>query len=230
MKSKKTAILMLIGFLTGFGVYNLLVFTIAKEYAKGFWVAYTFTVIAFLIQAFLPLYLCRDEGIKRSSSLGIPLIVFSILYFAIQMIAGVLLMCFKGSVVLNLAIGALILAGFIWQAVSSLFAVDYVTREGNRIKDETNNIYKITMIATNLYNEEVDEEKKELLKKVVDALRFADPISSTDEIKKLDTDIMIALNEINTGVKNESADAFKTATDKVVKLISRRNNLCALSK
>lgn len=230
MKSKKSAILMLIGFLTGFGVYNLLVFTIAKEYSKGFWVAYAFTVIAFLIQAFLPLYLCRDEGIKRSSSLGIPLIVFSIIYFAIQMIAGVLLMCFKGSVILNLVIGALILAGFIWQAIASLSAVNYVTQETNRIKDETNNIYKMTMIATNLYNEVADEEEKKLLKKVVDALQFADPISSTEEIKMLDANIMIALNEISEGVKNESADTFKAATDKVVKLVSRRNKLCALSK
>ena len=77
---------------------------------------------------------------------------------------------------------------------------------------------------------EVNENKKTELKKMYEAVRDSDPMSTTDAIKNLDLQIDTAFKSLSSIVDSCTAEDLNREIKPILDLLTKRNLLCKSSK
>ena len=214
--------------LVGLGVYNLCVFLLASNYTSTFWVSYIFTTIAFFAQIIVGLIFGKSD--TDSKFIQLPLFYFGGIYFVIQLVVGILFMIIPISVTLPLILQVIILAIYLSIILTSTIAKEQITKTEANIKTETFNIKMLTLDAEHLYMSEVNENKKSELKKLYEAIRYSDPMCTTEAIKNLDLQIDSAFKSLSTIVDSCSVEDLSKEIKPILDLLAKRNLLCKSSK
>lgn len=228
MKDKKIGLLGLTISLVGFVVYSICVFLLASNYTSTFWISYIFTAIAFFAQIIAGLTFSKTDA--DSKFLQLPLFYIGSCYLLIQLVVGIVFMLIHISATLPLILQVMILAVYLSLMLTSLIGKEQITKTEANIKATTFNIRMLTIDAEHLYTSEVNEDKKAELKKLYEAIRYSDPVSTTDKVRSLDVQIDAAFKKIETLVTSCSLEDLNSEIKIVLDLIAKRSLLCKSSK
>ena len=181
-----------------FVLFNVIAFAVSITKTATFWVSYIFTVVAFASQIAIWIFAFRDADTQKSKFLGIPLISVGITYLIIQIIAFAVFMAlpFLASWI-ALVVCALILG------ISAICLIGMETgrEEINRVEAKAGKkVFYIKSLQVGnemLASVETDSDTKVALTKLVERIRFGDPMSS-EALADLEAEISAKVNELKT--------------------------------
>lgn len=220
---KKNLFLLILSSLIGIGVYNLCVFTLVEEFANGFWVAYAFTMVAFLTQFVTPIGYVVRKSAKTDGYLGLSVIIINAVYFVIQLITGIILMLTSASIKVTLVIETIIFACYALIIITVFAGIYSIVASKNQKYDSTLIIRRLSMNLEMLCNNEKNPDKKAILRKLYEAVRYSNPRVSNSQIENLDHEIERAVGVICVGIEAKEIGALTIEANNILELISQRN-------
>ena len=200
-----------------------------EKYTPSFWIGYgiiTATFVGQLICAFVAL---KEEN-SQKLFYKISLIKTSYSGLIASFIIGALCMVISplpywvGAIVC-----AIVLAVNALAVIKATAAAQEVERIDRKVKAQTFFIKSLTVDAETLMARAKSEEAKAQCKKVYEAVRYSDPMSS-DLLASVEGQITVAFAALSEAVKAEEAEKIAAATEEILILIKDRNNKCKLLK
>lgn len=184
-----------------------------NKYGGAFWPSYALVMAAFLVNL-----VCSSITFKETNNTkflyNFSLIKISYITLVLTTIFGLLGMFIPDmpSFIATIVCGLVIVLN-IFACIGAKANADIVSRKDEEIKEKTSAMRELVSLAETNYKNESDPDKKKELKKVYEALRFADPTSNELTIDKE--------KEIETNLTN---------IDSVLKLIEERNLIIKSNK
>lgn len=214
MKNKTPYIIIAIFFV----LFNTIAFLLPSNKSTSFWIAYVFTLIAFVVQIFIwRLSFVKQESIK-SKFLGIPLIHISSIYLIVQLIISAVMMFVPRFPAWASALLCVIALG-----VSAVLLIAVNTGTGSITTIEKKTSQKRMYIKTlqidieMLAEQESDPTIKEQLTALGKKIRLSDPMSD-DSLSVIEDNI----SSIVAGFNNTDKSA---AIKEIELLLNRRNKM-----
>lgn len=227
-KQKKS--LLILAMIICLGLYSLCVFLISDNHTSAFWVTYCFSVLAIIIGFSVPLLNSKDGDVKKVPFLGLSRVAVTILYSIVQLVVGIILMVAGAGTKSVIIICAIILAAYLLVTLMSTMGGSHVADVEAEIEVSTASIRSIVAMAELAYNNAKDDEKKKILKRLYEALRYSDPMSTTAEIQALDASIKTKVIQVRDSVRDCSLDELNRSVEHIIESIQERNILCKSSK
>lgn len=207
-----------------FALFNVIAFVIPTDKTATFWIAYAFSVVAFVVQIPLWKIAFSKKNTLKSKFLGIPVIHVGITYLIIQLIAFVVFMIFPTLPVwLAIVVCAVILAISALCTIAGQAGANKIARVEEKIKVKRAFIQFLQTDIEMLVASETDTETKAALKKLAEKVRFSDPMSH-EMLGELESRITVKVEEMKT-----AADK-KTLIDEIEILLIERNKKCKILK
>ena len=205
-----------------FALFNVIAFVVPTDKTATFWVAYTFSAVAFAVQIPLWKIALGKKDTLKSKFLGIPVVHVGITYLIIQLIAFAVFMIFPTLPIwLAVVVCSIILAISALCAIAGQAGANEINRVEEKIKVKRAFIQFLQTDIEMLAETETDAETKAALKKLAEKVRFSDPMSHE------------MLGELESRI-SAKVEEMKTATDKkglieeITTLLTERNKKCKI--
>ena len=216
-------------------IFNVLVFVTPNEIAGmskfggSFWIGYAFIMASFIGQLGVAWMAIKDGDLTKLFY-NIPLFTISCVSLIAMLIAGTLCMVIPnfprwlGVIICMLILLFEVIAITQAQAASSI-----VSDIDKKVKIQTFFIKSLTLDVDSLLARASTQEISAELKKVYDAVRFSDPMSS-DALSSVESQITIKVSELTDSVEKGDVEEIKNLCKEIVILINDRNKRCKLLK
>lgn len=212
-----------------FAIFNVLAFAVGFKNNASFWTAYIASVIAMLLQLVCAKISFKPEKLDRLF-LNIPVISITFTEMVASMIIGAVCMAIPSvPVVAIIVIEYLILAFTGISVLKANAAAEIVNEVGEKVKEKTQFIKLTTADAQNLMNSAKSESVKSACKKVYEALRYSDPMSS-GALAREEAEIADKMAELSSAVASDNADFAESISNEITALVKARNNKCKALK
>lgn len=216
-------------------LFHVIVFVTPNEIAGvskfggGFWVGYGFTLAAFFCQL-LCAWIALKPNNNRKIFYHLPLICISFATLVLTAAVGIIFMAVPRIPAWIAAIVCSVLAAFGAIAViKAKVAAETVSSIDEKVKAKTSLIKDLTARASVLMNSAQTPELRSETKKVYEAIRYSDPMS-TASLAEIEEKIAEEFAEFEQYVaKNAETDA-RTSAEKLLTLLARRASLCKMGK
>ena len=216
-------------------LYNLTVFLVRPvmpgyiiNYDARFWISWGVIIATFIGQLFCA-KAAFDSKNNEKLFLNIPLITQSYTALVVATIAGSALMLIPDCPAWIAAIVCAAVFGFgAISVIKAKAAADIVSDTDDKIKTQTLFIKSLTVDAEGLISCAKSEAVKAECKKVYEAIRYSDPMSS-DALTGIESQITLKFNEFSNAVTS-GTDNIETLANEVVILVGDRNKKCILLK
>ncbi len=207
-----------------FVLISVIVFVIPTEKTATFWIAYSFTAIAFVAQIAIWEKALGKEDALKSKFLGLPVVHIGIVYLIIQIVA---LAVF--TVVPTLPNWSAIVACAVIAGISAVCMIvgeagrNEIERVKTKVQKKVSFIKELQADVELLADAETDTSTKVALQQLAEKIRFSDPMSND------------ALTEIERAFTEKVAE-IKTASNKIAiiqesnLLLAERNKKCKIYK
>lgn len=205
-------------------LFNLCAFVIPTPLTSSFLVAYIFTTISIVIQILIFSNSDINEKIMKKSFFGYSIIYIDVLYGIFQIIIFILTkLCSQIPLWLTIILNVVLLSGFVIILCSTYLSIDYINSIENKNREKVN-FLKTILIDIELLekNEENKEIRNELLK-LIEKIRYSDPISN-GRLLELEEKITIKVKEL---IDNKDK---KIIIKELNNLFDERNKKCQLYK
>lgn len=202
MKKNKGLAYAVLGIL--FVLFNTIAFVIPTEKTPTFWIAYAFTVIAFAVQIGVWVLAFGKADTPKSKFLGIPIIHIGVVYLIIQLIAFAIFMALP-----TLPMWIAIVVSILLLGISAICLIateagrDKVNRVEAKVQQKVFYIKSLQADVEALVEQETDKDAKSALTKLVDIIRFSDPMSN-EMLADIESQINEKVEELKTA-ENKSA-------------------------
>ena len=193
-----------------------------EKYTSSFWIGYVFISISFIGQLICTLTALKEQNLTKLFY-KIPLIRVSYIGLIVSFIVGgacmllPLMPYWVGAVVAVIVLAVTALA-----VVKASAAADIVAEIDEKVRKQTFFIRNLTIEAETLMSKAKEPESKVLCKKIYEALRYSDPMSSEE------------LSTIEGKIEAQFAvfsDTFSSdVAEEILLLIGERNRKCKLLK
>lgn len=208
-----------------FALFNALVFLTPIEHSGGFWVGYAFITVAFLGQFGCTYKAFKAENLKKCFY-NVPLITISYTGLIVMLIAGSVCMVIPGIPNWLGVIVCLVVLGVTAIAVISAGAAgSIVANLDQKVEEKTTFIRNLTIDAENLMNRANAPMLKNQCKKVLEAVRYSDPMSSK-ELSNVEQRIQEEFDVLTDAVIADDLDLTESSVKEITTLINERNNRC----
>lgn len=212
-----------------FALFSAIAFLTPIERSGGFWVGYVFTTIAFLGQ-FSSTYKAFKAKTLKKCFYNVPLITISYTGLIVMLIAGSVCMVIPGIPNWLGVIVCLVVLGVTAIAVISAGAAgSIVANLDQKVEEKTTFIRNLTIDAENLMNRANAPMLKNQCKKVLEAVRYSDPMSSK-ELSDVEQRIREEFDILTDAVIADDLDCTESATKELLVLIAERNKKCKAFK
>ena len=216
-------------------LYNLTVFLVRPvmpgyiiNYDARFWISWGVIIATFIGQLFCA-KVAFDSKNNEKLFLNISLITQSYTALVVATIAGSALMLIPDCPAWIAAIVCAAVFGFgAISVIKAKAAADIVSDTDDKIKTQTLFIKSLTVDAEGLISRAKSEAVKAECKKVYEAIRYSDPMSS-DALTGIESQITLKFNEFSNAVTS-GTDNIETLANEVVILVGDRNKKCILLK
>lgn len=222
MKKNSTKGYVLLGIL--FFLVSITAYIIPLSKTVTFWIAYIFTVVAFAIQIIVWKTTLGKEKTLKSKFLKIPIIHISIVYLVIQ-ISALLVFVFNprfptwsAIIVCCIITGVSILC-----MVATDIGVNEIGNNDKKVEKKISFIKKMLIDTEIIANNENDIDIKSDLLKLVEKIRFSDPVSN-EQLSEIEDKISLKIAEL-TMSQNKQA-----AIMEINSLLDERNKKCKIFK
>lgn len=217
-----------------FVLYNAIIFLIrpilpqlATVYYAKFWIAWIITVAAFGCNLFCAHIVFRENNLKKIF-LRVPLVRISYTCLFLVFLFGSTLMLIPNCPAWISAVVCIVI--FLLQVISiikSAWAAETIEATEEKVQTKTSFIRAITVDAENLIGHAKTDESKSDCKKVYEALRYSDPMSS-DALADIEAEIKDSFSAFSAKVKAGETDS--ALSDEIVNLIGDRSRKCKAMK
>lgn len=205
-------------------VVSVVAFAIPTEKTAAFWIAYAFTVVAFVAQ--IPIWkanLGRDDTLK-SKFLGLPVLHIGIVYLLVQLVVFAVFLFMSTLPTWSAVVVCVVIAG---AAAVCMIAADTGRSEIERVEAKVQGkVFYIKALQADvelLADRETNSEVKTALMQLAEKIRFSDPMSH-EQLECLEAQIAAKVSELN-------ATADKTGMIEVLNsLLDERNKKCKMLK
>lgn len=209
-----------------FLLFNVIAFTVPTIRFIPFWVAYGFTIVAFIVQIFIWETAFKDAYTLKSKFFGFPLVHVSTTFLIAQMIAfSVFLVHPLVPIWVSFLTCALILGIFGISLIATEVGKDEVIRVEQHVQMKVHYIKEILTDLELLAGEQKDETIKSALSSLAENVRFSDPMSH-DSLLRLEYTIW---EKVELLKENQTADAL-TVIAEIEKLLLERNKTIKYKK
>lgn len=222
----------IVAWLIAVAVFHALMFLLPADILNReetrFWIVYGAVLFSFVGQAICSLlYASKEKKNERFYYVPVVLIgyiaLLVTLLLAIQALTLQFLPDWFTIIVVILVFGYYALA-----VVRSLAAADMIRSVDKKVEQQTNFIRTLSTKASTLV-QSAPTELQPLIKKVYEALRYSDPMSS-GELTMVEEDIMKSFDLLSTAVKENKKENVEDAVQTITGLIKERNELCKQTK
>ncbi len=205
-------------------IFNLLAFVMPSEKTTTFWIAYAFSVLAFLSQIFLLKIFKRKDALKDKKFIGFSSLHIGFAYLSLQIVSFFLFKAlfflppFVSIIVCSIIFGIFLsLQIFLEMAKNEIVAVE------ERVEEKVLFIKKLQIEAEIALKKETDYEVKKDLQRLVKTIRFSDPMSNS-ELIELEEKIKDKVNNFALS-SNKKVDICE-----IEALLYERNKKCKILK
>jgi len=220
MKNRKNAYLILA---IAFVVFNVIALVIPIERTTSFWIAYAFTILAFVIQPAIWLIAFKDADTLSIKFLGIPIIHIGIVYLILQLVAFTVICIIPVDSWLSVIVGIVLLGFTLIGVVAANFGKKVISGTDVKVKEKVSYIRTLQAEMELISDAEKDHSIKTELQKLTEAIRYSDPMSdySLADIEKTISEKVSELKSI--GDKSQ-------LISEITNLVAERNKKCKLLK
>lgn len=207
-----------------FVLFNVIAFAIPTAKTATFWVAYTFSAIAFALQIGIWKFAFKGADTLKSKFLGIPLISVGITYWIVQIIVFTVFMALP---LMASWIAVVVCAFILCISAICLIGTETGREEINRVEEKVEKkvfyIKSLQVDVEMLASAERDTDTKAALTKLAEKIRFSDPMSN-EVLADLEAEITAKVKELKTA---ENKAEIITVLDSIV---TERNKKAKLLK
>jgi len=230
---KKNFKLYLIGWAVALVLFNLIAFVIPSlptqdKFTSSFWIGYIFITLAFIGQLIASMLAFKSDSAKKMFY-NISLVRISVVGLILSFVFGAICMILSflpywvGAVLC-----AIVLAFNIIAILKASAAIDIVSKVDEKIKVQTFFIKALAVDAETLMEKAVTDEAKAECRKVYEAIRYSDPMSS-EALTSVESQITLKFNELSVAV-TENNEQIAIIANELLILIGDRNKKCKLLK
>lgn len=162
-----------------FVIFNVIAFAIPTAKTTTFWVAYIFTLIAFVMQPFIWKLAFKDTDTLKSKFLGIPLISVGVIYLLVQIVVVAVFMALSFVPSWIAIVVCILILGV---SAVCLIGTETGREEINRVEQKVSKkvfyIKSLQIDVEMLAKAEVDADTKIALTNLAEKIRFSDPMSN----------------------------------------------------
>lgn len=216
-------------------IFNVVCFVTPSEaagmnkFGGAFWAGYAFITAAFVGQLICAFIAFKAENAEKLFY-NLPLIRLSYIGLIVMMIAGVLTMAIPDLPNwVGIIVCLIVLAVTAIAVIKASAAAEAVQSVDNKVKAKTLFIRSLTIDAETLMKQTEDPELREECRKVFEAVRYSDPMSS-DALASAESQITLKFAELSSAVSGKNAPAVKAVASELLVLIADRNKKCKLLK
>ncbi len=221
-----------------FVLFNIVVVALPKEFSilgvnyvkfGGLsWVTLIVLELCFLLHLGVTA-LALNQNKLSGTFYRIPLIRLSYGCVAVTLILAVLAMLVFIPSWIPLALTVAILVIYAMAVLKAAAAAELVEGVDRKVEARTSFLRGITVDANSLLSRAKSETAKAACRKVCDALRYSDPVS-TYAVYDVETRIKTELDALTDAVLADDADAVTASADELLTLIRDRNSRCKAEK
>lgn len=212
-------------------LYHIIIFALPFAKTPVFFISWLFTAAAMGLQILvIRTAFFQGEGIK-SKFYGFPIAKIGAVYLAVQTAAGLIFMALGKYIPfwMPLVFCALLLGA----AAIGLIAADAVREEveyrGEKLQKDISRMRKYQSLTKLLAEKNQLPEAAEALKKLAEAFRFSDPVSSR-ELSAIEETLAEDLAKLQDAVSLLQEEETLTLCRKTERDLAERNRLCELHK
>lgn len=214
--------------------FIFLIFNIATvPFSKNmvFWIAYFFSVIAILMQVNTLHEMMKSRALIKDRMYDFPVLRISVLYLALQITSGLLLMGFSTKIPVFAA--ALIEVVILAAAVMGLFAArsarTEALRQDGRLEEELIKMKELQSRVALLISQCEETQIREILHKLAEEVRYSNPLSReiTEEIEE---EISVLFTEIEAAALDEDVENTFGLCERMTGLLRERDRICKYGK
>ena len=215
-------------------IFNAVAFLAASnlpQFESGlgarFWVIWCAVIIAFVGNLVCAYFALRSEN-STALFYNIPLITLSRGCVIVLLIIGGAAGLIPGCPAWAAAVLCVFILGFnAVTVIKANAAAEMVAETGAKVKTKTAFIRTITVDAENLLSDARTDEAKTACRKVYEALRYSDPMSS-ESLAEIESEISKSFEAFSAKIK--AGEACSDLADELVNLIGDRNRKCKVMK
>ena len=209
-------------------LFNVISFVIPSERNVSFWIGYGFISLALIGHIVVTYVIFKNDSTDR--------VFYNLSLFRVNYIALVASFVVGGTCMalaflpywVGIIACALVLVAHILSVLKSAVAIAEIERVDKKVKATTEFIKSLTTDADVLLTYASTDVAKAACKKVYDAVRYSDPVS-TNALEKVEGEISKKFLELSSAVKSNDERVGEIANELVL-LVSERNKRCKASK
>lgn len=207
-----------------FVILNIFAFAIPTLKTVTFWIAYTFTVIAFAAQIYIWKAAIGCKNTLKSKFLGFPVLHIGIIYLIVQLIIFALFLFFYRLPAWSALVICAVIAGiFAICTIAANTGRDEIEHVETKVQEKVFYIKSLQTDVELLANAETDSATKDELSKLAERIRFSDPMSH-EQLSELEKQITVKVLEL------KAATAKTEIIAELKLLLDERNRKCKMLK
>ena len=208
-------------------LYILIAFLIPFVHTATFWVSFVFTLIAFgVVAASIYIAFVKNPDAK-SRFYGFPIAKIGVIYGAVQLAAGLVLMALAAIVPAWIAV--LVYAVALGAAVIGLVSAEAVVSEIHVQDAKLKNNVTLMRSLQSKINQIAAQSEDKGIKALAEEFRYSDPVSS-DALAEIERDLAAVVDELQAAVVDGDGEATDKLCRKAAATLAERNRLCKLNK
>lgn len=216
-------------------VFNVICFVTPGEaagmskFGGAFWVGYIFITLAFIGQLVCAVMAFKAKNLKKFFY-KLPLITVSYTGLVLTVIVGAVCMAIPNLPNwVGIIVCLLVLAFNAVAVIKANVAAEVVSDIDDKIKAQTAFVKLSTVEVQNILNRARTEKVKAECKKVYEAMRYSDPMSSP-ALAEEEAEISAKIRNLKSAVLSGEDETAISTAEELVLLIKERNNKCKLLK
>lgn len=226
--SKNKGLSLVITFII-FAVYNIIAFLLPNGKGGMFWTGYGFSMAAILLTVGVGFYTLGRKGLK-SKVYGVSLLSLVWSYLIAQLILGLMEMAlpsipFQYGIILN----GILLGACLIGLIAADIAIDEVERIDEKVKKKVSYIKSLQTDIESLIGKTEDEAAKKVLKDLAEAIRYSDPMSSS-QLSAIENEIKVKAAGLTDAAASVDSSAIVTICGEMQQLVAERNRTCKTIK
>lgn len=201
-----------------------------SKFGGGFWSGYIFIMVAFVGQILCAYLAFKKSETSRKIFYHLPLITVSYTGLILTLVFGGASMAIPDLPNwVGMVICLLILVFTAISIIKANVAADLVERVDDKVERKTSFMKNLTVEAENLMSMAKSEAARKECKKVYEAVRYSDPMSS-EELSVLEAKITVKMDELSETVKMDDEENVKEKAEEVMEVLYERNSKCRVEK
>lgn len=228
-KGKMLAAILAIAFIA----YNVTLFTVCgfTGHTPVFWISWLFMLIAFAAMTVSGVILGKRGLFLRDWLFGFPIVKHSTVYLIAEFFTSGAFILFEKVIRPGLAFGLQFLFLCIYGvcAVSCFLSKEMIDDVHTKVSDKTRFIRLLCTDAEMLVEKCPDPDTKEECRKLAEAIRYSDPMSS-EALFELEKELSLTVSRCDSAIEERDFAVARELCAKAMLQLSERNKKCKALK